>query len=91
MSRTRVWSGTLQRLFGIFFVVMALLLISALALASDHPTSNPYEIRPTPDGYLPYQIIPTPAGIKIDKDVMVEMPDGVKLGLNVYRPEGAGP
>ena len=60
------------------------------AAAVEHPTANPYEIRPTPDGYLPYQIIPTPANLKIDRDVMVAMPDGVKLGLNVYRPDKPG-
>lgn len=56
----------------------------------NHPTSNPYETRPTPDGHLTYQIIPIPAGLLIDKDVMVTMPDGVRLACNVYRPDKPG-
>ena len=56
----------------------------------NHPTSNPYESRPTPDGYLTYQIIPIPEHIVIEKDVMVAMPDGVRLACNVYRPDKTG-
>lgn len=56
----------------------------------NHPTSNPYESRPTPDGYLTYQIIPIPEHVVIEKDVMVAMPDGVRLACNVYRPDKTG-
>ena len=56
----------------------------------NHPTSNPYETRPTPDGYLTYQIIPVPDSLLIERDVMVAMPDGVKLACNVYRPDKPG-
>jgi uncharacterized protein len=56
----------------------------------NHPTSNPYETRPTPDGYLTYQIIPTPDIVLIENDVMVAMPDGVRLACNVYRPDKPG-
>jgi uncharacterized protein len=63
---------------------------AALCLAIDHPTSDPLETRPSGDGFLAYQIIPTPPGLKIEKDVMVVMPDGVKLACNVYRPDKPG-
>ena len=56
----------------------------------DHPTSNPYESRPTPDGYLTYQIIPVPEGIVVEKDAMVDMPDGIKLACNIYRSSKTG-
>lgn len=55
-----------------------------------HPTSNPYETRPAPDGYLTYRIIPVPEGIVIEKDVMATTPDGVQLACNVYRPDTDG-
>jgi hypothetical protein len=71
-------------------IVACLVLLPALSLAINHPTSNPYEIRPSPDGFLPYQIIPTPGGLVIEKDVMVAMPDGVKLACNVFRPDKPG-
>ena len=74
-----------------FAVMLTFYLASEGPLFSfDHPTSNPYEIRPSPDGYLPYRIIPTPAGIAIEKDVMVPMNDGVRLACNVYRPDKQG-
>jgi hypothetical protein len=76
------------------FVVMLLFaclaFMPALSLAVNHPTSNPYETRPSPDGFLPYQITPTPDGLLIEKDVMVAMPDGVKLACNVYHPNKSG-
>jgi predicted acyl esterase len=56
----------------------------------NHPTSNPYETRPTPDGYLTYPIIPIPDILLIEKDVTVTMPDGVRLACNVYRPNKPG-
>jgi predicted acyl esterase len=65
-------------------------LIPAASLAINHPTSNPYETRPSPDGYLAYQIIPIPDGLKIERDVMVAMPDGVRLACNVFRPDKPG-
>ena len=72
-------------------ILMAcLVLLPAVCLAINHPTSNPYEIRPTPDGFLAYQIIPIPGGLLIEKDVMVTMPDGVKLASNVFRPDKPG-
>jgi predicted acyl esterase len=77
----------------VFFVLIALaclFLLPALSLAINHPASNPYEIRPSPDGFLPYQIIPTPAGIAIERDVKVVMPDGIKLACNIYRPDKPG-
>lgn len=66
------------------------LAVMAVSQAVDHPTSNPYETRPIPDGYLTYQIIPTPDGLLIEKDVMVTMPDGVRLACNIYRPRKPG-
>ena len=54
------------------------------------PTSNPYETCSSPDGYLAYQIQPIPAGLAIEKDIIVAMPDGVKLACNVYRPKRSG-
>jgi len=48
------------------------------------------EMLPRPDGFLAYEIIPTPAGVVIEKDVMVTMPDGIKLACNVYWPEKPG-
>lgn len=62
----------------------------AVSMAINHPTSNPYETRPSADGYLPYLIQPVPAGVLIEKDIMVSMPDGVKLACNVYRPDKPG-
>jgi len=56
----------------------------------DHPTSNPYETRPTPDGRLTYCVIPVPDGLLIERDVMVKLPDGVRLACNVYRPDKPG-
>ena len=67
-----------------------LALAPAVSLAVNHPTSNPYETRPVPDGFLPYQIIPTPAGLVIERDILVAMQDGVKLACNVYRPDKPG-
>ncbi len=71
-------------------LVVCLMLPPAVSLAINHPTTNPYEIRPSPDGFLPYQIIPTPEGLTIEKDVKVAMPDGVKLACNIFRPEKPG-
>jgi len=71
-------------------LVACLMLPAGVCLAINHPTSNPYEIRPTPDGSLAYQIIPTPGGLVSEKDVMVAMPDGVKLASNIFRPEKPG-
>jgi predicted acyl esterase len=62
----------------------------AISQAIDHPTSNPYETRPDSDASLNYQIIPIPDGLVIEKDVMVTMPDGVKLACNVFRPDKPG-
>jgi len=75
-----------------YFILAAILGLTqpAVSLAINHPVSDPYEVRPSPDGLLPYLIIPTPPGIAIDKDVMVTMPDGVKLACNVYRPAKEG-
>jgi uncharacterized protein len=71
-------------------VTVSLLSWPANSPAINHPTSNPFETRPTPDGFLVYQIIPVPNGILIERDVMVTMPDGVKLACNVYRPDKPG-
>jgi hypothetical protein len=77
------------------YTVAVLLLAYALFLptapqAIDHPTSNPYETRPSADGFLPYLILPIPDGLKIEKDVMIPMPDGIKLACNVVRPDKPG-
>jgi predicted acyl esterase len=74
----------------IMVIVAFLLFVSAVSSAIDHPTSNPYETRPGPDGFLPYQIIPIPDGLRIERDVRVTMPDGVKLACNVIRPDKPG-
>jgi len=71
-------------------IMVVCLALPSIPLAINHPTSNPYEVRPSPDGFLPYRIIPTPGGLTIEKDVMVSMPDGVKLACNVFRPEKPG-
>jgi predicted acyl esterase len=70
--------------------IAGLALLPAFCLAIVHFTSNPYETRPTPDGYLTFQIIPVPQGVLIEKDVKVAMPDGVGLACNIYRPEKDG-
>jgi len=62
---------------------------------SDYNNSNLFnqrimEMLPRPDGLLPYLIIPTPDEILIEKDIMVAMPDGVKLACNVARPDKSG-
>ncbi len=69
---------------------LSLLLPSVVCLAFNHPTSDPYEIRPSPDGLLPHLILPTPPGVLIEKDVGIAMPDGVKLACNAYRPDKPG-
>ncbi len=74
----------------VLLLTICLILLPAVSWAINHPTSNPYESRPTPDGYLAYQIQPIPSGLLIEKDVMVAMPDGVKLACNVYRPDKPG-
>jgi predicted acyl esterase len=80
-----------NRFFSLIVLSVAFLVLwPAISLAIDHPTSNPYETRPTRDGFLNYEIIPTPAGLLIEKDVMVTMPDGVKLASNIYRPDKPG-
>lgn len=38
----------------------------------------------------PVQITPLPPGIRVEKDVMVPLRDGVHLAVNVYRPEIPG-
>ncbi|PKN30170.1 MAG: hypothetical protein CVU64_04585 [Deltaproteobacteria bacterium HGW-Deltaproteobacteria-21] len=73
-----------------WIVAACLFLFPSLTQAIDHPTSKPYETRPSPDGFLPYQILPIPDGLKIEKDVMIPMPDGVKLACNVVRPDKTG-
>lgn len=78
-----------------FYTVAVLLLACVLFLpaasqAINHPTSNPYETRPSADGFLPYLILPIPTGLKIEKDVMIPMPDGIKLACNVVRPDKPG-
>jgi predicted acyl esterase len=45
---------------------------------------------PRPDGFLAYEIIPTPGGVRIEKDIMVTLPDGVRLACNVARPDKPG-
>ena len=77
-------------MFYSLMLVACLLALPAVSSAFDHPTSQPYESRPTPDGYLTYQIQPIPAILVAEKDVMVTTPDGVKLACNVYRPNKEG-
>ena len=36
------------------------------------------------------EIFPLPKGIIVEKDIYVKMRDGVKLALNVYRPDKPG-
>jgi len=74
----------------LLILVFCVVLLPSVSKAINHPTSDPYEVRPSPDGLLAYEIIPIPAGIAIDRDVMVTMPDGVKLACNVYRPDKPG-
>jgi hypothetical protein len=35
-------------------------------------------------------ITPLPDGIIVEKDVMIRMPGGVSIAVNIYRPEGGG-
>jgi predicted acyl esterase len=74
----------------VMLLFASLALLPVVSLAINHPTSNPYEVRPSPDGSLAYRIIPTPGGLVIEKDIMVAMPDGIKLACNVFRPEKPG-
>jgi predicted acyl esterase len=74
----------------VLLLTFCLMFPPAVSLAINHPTSNPYETRPSADGYLQYLIQPVPAGVTIERDVMVTMPDGVKLACNVYRPDKPG-
>jgi putative CocE/NonD family hydrolase len=72
-------------------IILACFVLPAVVLlAVDHPTSQPYATRPEPDGYLTYQILPVPDMVLIEKDMMVAMPDGIKLAANVYRPKKEG-
>lgn len=74
----------------VMMTVAVLALWPAISQTINHPTSNPYETRPAPDGSLSYQIIPIPPGLVIEKDVMVTMPDGIQLACNVIRPDKTG-
>jgi predicted acyl esterase len=76
--------------FAMIMMAACMVALPVASLATDHPTSNPYETRPAADGYLNYQIIPTPEGLKVEKDVMVTMPNGIKLACNVFRPGKPG-
>ncbi len=70
---------------------LAMILFACLMLpAPVSLASNPYEMLPTPDGFLAYKIIPIPGGLLIEKDVMVTMLDGVRLACNVVRPDKPG-
>jgi predicted acyl esterase len=71
-------------------LVACVLFLPTASQAINHPTSNPYETRPSADGFLPYLILPIPDGLKIEKDVMIPMPDGIKLASNVVRPDKPG-
>ena len=74
----------------LFYLFVMLLLACLVPPSPLHSAGNPYEMLPRPDGFLAYEIIPTPAGVVIEKDVMVAMPDGIRLACNVYRPEKPG-
>ncbi|MCX8021522.1 MAG: CocE/NonD family hydrolase [Syntrophorhabdaceae bacterium] len=78
--------------FRLTMIIVTIIFLPAVIGASgiDRPTSNPYEVRPKPDGYLPYLIIPIPDGITIERDVFITMPDGVKLAANIFRPNRQG-
>lgn len=84
-SRKRKWVHSLALFVAVWFVRAPL-----MSRALDHPTTNPYETRPSADGYLPYEIIPTPSGLTIEKNVRLTMPDGVSLAFDVFRPEKPG-
>ena len=71
-------------------LLACVLFLPTASQAIDHPTSNPYETRPSADGFLPCLILPIPDGLKIEKDVMIPMPDGIKLACNVVRPDKPG-
>lgn len=75
---------------GLFYLLAAIMAACLLFSARVSLAGNPFEMLPTPDGALPYRIIPTPAGLLAEKDVMVAMPDGVRLACNVYRPDKPG-
>jgi len=79
-----------QRIPGMVYLFV-IILFACLAL-SPHVfgASSPLEMFPEPDGALAYRIIPIPAGIQIERDVMVILPDGIKLACNVYRPNKPG-
>ena len=36
------------------------------------------------------EVVPPPEGIITEKDVLVQMRDGIKLGVNIYRPDKSG-
>ncbi|MGD0235440.1 MAG: CocE/NonD family hydrolase, partial [Syntrophorhabdales bacterium] len=74
-------------LFYGFAVILLIFLLWPYQLSA---AGNPYEMLPRPDGFLAYEIIPNPAGIVIEKDVMVTMPDGVRLACDVVRPDKPG-
>ncbi len=74
----------------VLVLVAGLALAHAAPLADDPSARNPFEIRPRQDGALPYRIISTPPGLVVERDVRVTMPDGVKLAVNVYRPDKPG-
>lgn len=78
-----------EEAFAILFLASLVLPVIVL-MTIDHPTGYPYETRPEPDGYLTYRIIPIPDIVKIERDVMVTMPDGERLAANVYRPDKPG-
>jgi hypothetical protein len=77
-------------LFITLLLSACVLFVPAASQAVNHPTTNPYETRPSPDGSLPYLILPIPDGLKIEKDVMIPLPDGIKLACDVVRPAKPG-
>ena len=50
----------------VLLLTFCLMFPPAVSLAINHPTSNPYETRPSADGYLQYLIQPVPAGVTIE-------------------------
>ena len=66
-----------------------ILCAASISLAAD-PTPPPHSKYWREPGLVHITVVPVPPGIVREVDVPVAMRDGIKLYVNVYRPEGEG-
>lgn len=74
MSKYLLSIRVIEQVLISFFVMMLICFVFANAISLAATSGNGIEILPTPEGLV------------IEKDVMVSMPDGVKIACNIVRP-----